>query len=121
MATAVANIAPNAIAREVIDPQAYAAWDHLLDTFDWLRDNMPVARIETGAEGNGLFPPFWLVTRYDDAMRVSKDNAIFLNNPRTVVFSLTEGIEFAKSFSGGSEHMVASLVTFDAPVHIKYR
>lgn len=121
MATAVANIAPNAIAREVIDPQAYAAWDHLLDTFDWLRENMPVARIEPGPEGHGLFPPFWLITRYDDAMRVSKDNATFLNNPRTVVFSLTEGIEFTKSFSGGSEHMVASLVTFDAPIHMKYR
>ena len=49
-------------------------------------------------------------------MRMSKDNATFLNNPHTVVFSLTEGIEFAKAFSGGSEHMVASLVTFDAPM-----
>jgi cytochrome P450 len=38
-----------------------------------------------------------------------------------VVFSTTDGIEFAKAFSGGSEHMVASLVTFDAPTHMKYR
>lgn len=121
MATAAANVAPNEIAREVLDPKAYAQWDHLLDTFDWLRENMPVARIEPGPEAPNLFPPFWLVTRYDDVMRVSKDNALFLNNPRTVVFSLTEGIEFAKAFSGGSEHMVASLVTFDAPIHMKYR
>lgn len=117
----MANVAPNAIARAVIDPKAYAQWDGLLDTFDWLRENMPVARIEPGPEAPGLFPPFWLVTRYDDVMRVSKDNATFLNNPRTVVFSLTDGIEFAKAFSGGSEHMVASLVTFDAPIHMKYR
>ena len=54
-------------------------------------------------------------------MRVSKDNATFLNNPQTVVFSLTEGIEFAKNLTGGSPHMVASLVTFDAPIHMKYR
>ena len=60
-----------------------------------------------------VHPPFWLVTRYDDVMRMSKDNATFLNNPHSVVFSLTEGLEFAKQFSGGSEHMVASLVTFD--------
>lgn len=113
--------APPAIARAVIDPKAYAEWDGLLDTFDWLRENMPVARIEPGPEAPNLFPPFWLVTRYDDVMRVSKDNATFLNNPRTVVFSLTDGIEFAKAFSGGSEHMVASLVTFDAPIHMKYR
>ena len=121
MATARANAAPHGIAREVIDASAYAEWDHLLDTFDWLREHMPVALIEPGPEAPNLFPPFWLVTRYDDVMRISKDNATFLNNPRTVVFSTTDGIEFAKSFSGGSEHMVASLVTFDAPTHMKYR
>ncbi|MGX7951318.1 cytochrome P450 [Tsuneonella sp. HG249] len=121
MATAASNVAPNAVARAVIDPNAYAEWNGLLDTFDWLREHMPVARIEPGPEAPGLFPPFWLVTRYDDVMRVSKDNATFLNNPRTVVFSTTDGIEFAKNFSGGSEHMVASLVTFDAPLHMKYR
>ena len=115
------QVAPHHVARQVIDPKAYAQWGGLLDTFDWLRENMPVARIEPGPEAPGLFPPFWLVTRYDDVMQVSKDNATFLNNPRTVVFSLTEGIEFARAFSGGSEHMVASLVTFDAPIHMKYR
>jgi len=121
MATAASNVAPVAVAREIIDPAAYAQWDHLLGTFDWLREHMPVARIEPGREAPNLFPPFWLVTRYDDVMRVSKDNATFLNNPRTVVFNLTDGIEFARAFSGGSEHMVASLVTFDAPIHLKYR
>jgi len=114
-----APVAPPEIAREVVDPKAYAEWDHLLGTFDWLREHMPVARIES--EEPGVHPPFWLVTRYDDVMRVSKENATFLNNPRSVVLSTFDGIEFAKSFSGGSEHMVASLVTFDAPVHMKYR
>ena len=105
-------------ARQVISPESYAGWDELLDTFDTLREENPVAWVESP---DGIHPPFWLVTRYDDVMAISKDNATFLNNPRTVVFSLTEGIEFAKQFSGGSEHMVASLVTFDAPVHMKYR
>ena len=107
-----------ATARAVIDPASYAAWDPLLDTFDRLREEAPVAWVEAP---DGLHPPFWLVTRYDDVMRVSKDNATFLNNPQTVVFSLTEGIEFAKNLTGGSPHMVASLVTFDAPIHMKYR
>ena len=102
----------------VIDPSSYAQWDGLLDRFDRIRSETPVALAEAPA---GEHPPFWLVSRYDDVMRVSKDNANFLNNPRTVVFSLTQGIEFAKAFSGGSEHMVASLVTFDAPIHMKYR
>ncbi len=104
--------------RAVIDPASYAQWDGLLDLFDTLREEAPVARVEAP---DGIHPPFWLVTRYDDVMRISKDNATFLNNPQTVVFSLTEGIEFAKSLTGGSPHLVASLVTFDAPIHMKYR
>jgi cytochrome P450 len=112
-----ARLSP-ADARAVIDPASYAAWDPLLDTFDRLRVEAPVAWVESD---NDIHPPFWLLTRYDDAMRVSKDNATFLNNPQTVVFSLADGIEFAKAFTGGSPHMVASLVTFDAPIHIKYR
>lgn len=107
-----------ATARAVIDPASYAQWDGLLDTFDRLREESPVALVEAP---DNIHPPFWLVTRYDDVMRASKDNATFLNNPRTVVFSITEGIEFAKRMTGGSEHMVASLVTFDAPIHMKYR
>ncbi|MBX7491826.1 cytochrome P450 [Qipengyuania sp. 1NDW9] len=105
-------------AYEVISPESYAHWDPLLDTFDRLREEAPVAWVE---DPEGRHPPFWLVTRYDDVMRISKDNATFLNNPQTVVFSLTEGIEFAKNLTGGSPHMVASLVTFDAPIHMKYR
>ncbi|MBU1253445.1 MAG: cytochrome P450 [Alphaproteobacteria bacterium] len=104
--------------RAVIDPASYAQWDGLLDLFDRLREEAPVARVEAP---DGIHPPFWLVTRYYDVMRISKDNATFLNNPQTVVFSLTEGIEFAKSLTGGSPHLVASLVTFDAPIHMKYR
>ena len=105
-------------ARAVIDPASYADWDGLLDRFDRIRAETPVAL----AQAPGLqHPPFWLVSDYDNVMRVSKDNATFLNNPRTVVFSTTEGIDFAKNLTGGSEHMVASLVTFDAPTHMKYR
>ena len=107
--------------RAVIDPAAYADWDAQLDRFDRLRAEAPVARIAPPLEQPELFDPFWLVTRHADVMRASKDNATFLNHPRAVVFSLTEGIEFARSMTGGSPHMVASLVTFDAPVHTKYR
>lgn len=105
-------------AYEVISAEKYADWDPVLDTFDRLREEMPVAWVE---DPEGRHPPFWLISRFDDAMRISKDNATFLNNPQTVVFSLTEGIEFAKSVTGGSPHLVASLVTFDAPTHMKYR
>ena len=107
------------LARAVIDPSSYAEWDNLLDTFDHVRETKPVARVYP--EEEGVFDPFWLVTRYEEVMRISKDNSTFLNHPRSVVFSLVDGIEFAKNLTGGSPHMVASLVTFDAPIHMKYR
>ena len=118
MATAAPNIASPEIARAVIDPNAYAEWNGLLDTFDWLRDNQPVALIKPDEEG--VFDPFWLITRYDDVMRISKDNTTFLNNPRPVVFSLKDAIEFAQKATG-SNMLVDSLVVFDAPIHPKYR
>ena len=111
-------VLPPEVAREVIDPHAYAGWDRLLDTFDRLRVEAPVARVEP--EDGKLFDPFWLVTRYDDVMRISKDNATFLNNPRPVVFSFRDAIEFSRKATG-SNMLVDSLVVFDAPIHPKYR
>ena len=106
------------LARRVIDPHAYAQWDGLLDTFDAIREATPVVRVQP--DSPGLFDPFWLVTRYDDVMRISKDNAAFLNNPRPVVFSFNQAIEFSRAATG-SNMLVDSLVVFDAPIHPKYR
>ncbi|MEL6878030.1 MAG: cytochrome P450, partial [Pseudomonadota bacterium] len=105
-------------AKTVIDPHAYAEWDGLLDTFDWLRENQPVAKVVP--EDENLFDPFWLIPRYDDVMRISKDNQAFLNNPRPVVFSFKQAIEFSRAATG-SDMLVDSLVVFDAPIHPKYR
>jgi cytochrome P450 len=120
MATAAEDQPPTLseeMARAVIAPESYAEWDGLLDTFDWLRENMPVGRIEAA---DGSFDPFWLITRYEDVMRISKDNATFLNNPRPVVLSTKEAIEFSMQVTG-SKMLVDSLVVFDAPIHPKYR
>jgi len=111
-------ILPGDLARTVIDPHAYAGWDGLLDTFDRIRETAPVAKIVP--EQDGLFEPFWLITRYDDVMRMSKDNRTFLNNPKPVVFTFNEAIEFSRAATG-SDMLVDSLVVFDAPVHPKYR
>ena len=113
-----AKTLPPDVARQVIDPHSYAEWDGLLDTFDRLRLESPVARIEP--DDGKLFDPFWLVTRYEDVMRISKDNATFLNNPRPVVFSFRDAIEFSRQATG-SDMLVDSLVVFDAPIHPKYR
>ncbi|MEP0189519.1 MAG: cytochrome P450 [Erythrobacter sp.] len=108
---------PVDIARKVIAPESYAEWNGLLDIFDMLRESAPVAKIV--AEDDS-FEPFWLITRYDDVMRISKDNKTFLNNPKPVVFSTREVTAFSKAATG-SNMLVDSLVVFDAPIHPKYR
>ena len=110
-------ILPEATAREVIAPESYANWDPLLDTFDRLRDESPVAKV---VAEDDVFEPFWLITRYDDVMRISKDNKTFLNNPKPVVFATRDATAFAQQATG-SNMLVDSLVVFDAPIHPKYR
>jgi cytochrome P450 len=105
------------IARAVIAPESYANWDPLLDLFDRLREETPVAKV---IASDDVFEPFWLVTRHEDVMRISKDNKTFLNNPKPVVFATREATAFAQKATG-SNMLVDSLVVFDAPIHPKYR
>ncbi len=112
------TVLPTELAKTVINPHAYAEWNDLLDVFDHIRTTCPVAKVVPEVEG--LFEPFWLITRHEDVMRISKDNRTFLNNPRPVVFSFNQAIEFSRAATG-SNMLVDSLVVFDAPVHPKYR
>ena len=117
MATqAIPTVSPET-ASMLIEAKSYAEWDGLLDELEKLRNDSPVALVQNGE----LHDPFWLVTRHEDVMRISKDNQTFLNNPRNVVFSTRAGDEFAKSITGGDPHLVRSLVSLDAPIHPKYR
>ena len=118
MATLAAPVASPDDALAVVDPKAYAAWDPVLDVFDRLRAEAPVVRIDAP---QGEFESFWLVTRYDDVMRISKDNAGFLNSPRPTVLTNKRGEALAREITGGSPNLVNSLVAMDAPIHMKMR
>jgi len=118
MATLAAPVASPEDALAVVDPKAYAAWDPVLDVFDRLRAETPVVRIDAP---QGEFDSFWLVTRYDDVMRISKDNAGFLNSPRPTVLTNKRGEALAREITGGSPNLVNSLVAMDAPIHMKMR
>ncbi len=118
MATLAPPIASPEDALAVVDAKSYAAWDPLLDRFDRLRAKTPVVRIDAP---NGEFESFWLVTRYDDVMRISKDNAGFLNAPRPTVLTSKQGEALARAVTGGSPNLVSSLVSLDAPIHPKLR
>ncbi|MFM7443706.1 MAG: hypothetical protein ACKO2N_07305 [Tabrizicola sp.] len=80
----IGPVASPADAVAVLDPKSYADWTAVLDVFDRIRAETPVVRIESPTDDH---EPFWLVTKYDDVMRISKDNATFLNAPRPTVFT----------------------------------
>ena len=113
-----APVATPETAIAVIDPKSYAAWDPLLDLFDKIRAETPVLRIESPTDDHA---PFWLITRHEDVMRISKDNTTFLNSPRPTVLTNRAGEALAREITGGSPNFVQSLVALDAPKHPKLR
>ena len=119
MATTAERRVPDEIGRAVIDPAAYAAWDPLLDQFDTLRkEGLEVARVTSPED---IHEPFWLVSSFDAVMAASKDNTTFLNFPKPTVFTLRSTDALARAITGGSPHLVQSLVQLDAPLHPKLR
>ena len=120
-------VASPADAAAVIDPKSYADWNTALDLFDRLRAETPVVRIECPVDVPAALQhePFCLVTRYDDVMRISKDNATFLNAPRPTVFTNRSGEALARQVTAQqgeeSPNLVSSLVAMDAPKHPKLR
>ena len=91
------------------DPATYAhGVPH--DYYRWLRDNDPVACFD-----HPRYPgeKLWVVTRYDDVQRVSRDSSSFRNAPDPFV---DDGANDPSS--GGSDQLMISL---DAPDHIKLR
>ena len=106
---------PQEIAWTLVDPKAYAC-DTIHNSYRWLRANNPLgqARIEG-------YDPFWVVTKHADILEVSRQNALFHNGDRQTTLSTQEGDRQVRKMTGGSPHLVRSLVQMDAPDHPKYR
>jgi cytochrome P450 len=106
---------PDEIAMQAIDPKAYAD-NSVYDAFKWLRANNPLGKAELeGVE------PFWLVTRHADILEVSRQNDLFHSGDKSTTFTTIEGDRLVRSMTGGSPHLVRTLVQMDAPDHPKYR
>lgn len=116
MATIAPATLPPEIASAIVNPAAYGQWSDIKGKFRWARNNMPVALVQT--EG---YLPFWAVTRHEDILAISKDNARFLNAPKSVVLAPVAVQMLTHMITGGSPHLVRSLVTMDAPEHMDYR
>jgi len=105
---------PGAIAQSLVTPAAYAT-DEIHEAYRWLRENEPLGVAEV--EG---FDPFWVVTKHEDILNISRNNALFHNGDRATTLVNIEGDRRAREITG-TPHLVRSLVQMDEPDHMKYR
>jgi cytochrome P450 len=106
---------PQPVAETLVDAPSYA--DHRIhDAYAWLRANRPlgVARPEG-------YDPFWVVTRHADILEISRQNSLFHSGDKSTTIVSAEGDARIRQMTGGSPHLVRSLVQMDAPDHPKYR
>jgi cytochrome P450 len=122
MATRVSNAIsapyiPDEIAARIVDPKAYGEWNQLEKDFTWLRREMPLAVVD--AQG---YAPFWVVTKFDDIQEIGRQPKLFANNG---AYKTLINQDFAKHVEevekNGGRAVNRSLLTMDAPVHMRYR
>jgi cytochrome P450 len=106
---------PDDIAMKVIDPAAYADGS-VYEAFRWLRANQPFGQARM--EG---FYPFWIVTKHTDILEISRQNDLFHSGDLPTTFTSIEGDQRVRQMTGGSPHLLRTLVQMDAPDHPKYR
>jgi cytochrome P450 len=106
---------PQEIAWTLVDPKSYAT-DTIHKSYAWLRANNPLGQAKL--EG---YDPFWVVTKHGDILDVSRQNSLFHSGDRQTTLSTQEGDRQVRKMTGGSPHLVRSLVQMDAPDHPKYR
>ena len=113
--TAADHRIPQSRAETLVLPGAYAD-GRIHETYRWLRANEPlgVAEIE-GVD------PFWVVTRHEDILEVSRQNDLFHNGDRSPTLIGQEGDRKVREMMGGSPHLLRTLIHMDAPDHPKYR
>lgn len=93
----------------------WAHMDEVHSVFTRLRSEAPVHLCESDE-----YPDLWHVTKHADIFDVERRTNDFLNEPRLVV-STSEEEEKIRSQTGGSLNRIRSLVTYDAPEHMKLR
>ena len=104
------------IANTIVDPRAYGDGTRIDEAFSRLRREAPLAVAQP--EG---FDPFWVVTRHADILAVERQNELFHNGDRQTTLTNIEGDRSVREMTGGSPHLVRSLVQMDNPDHFEYR
>jgi len=106
---------PQEVADTIVDPKAYAD-GRIYESYAWLRANDPM-----GVAQPAGYDPFRVVTRHADILEISRQNELFHSGDRATTIVNKAVDDHIRKQTGGSPHLVRSLVQMDAPDHPKYR
>ncbi len=113
--TATDHRIPQSIANTLATPGCYADGT-IHETYAWLRKNEPLGV----AEIDGV-DPFWVATKHADILEISRQNDLFHNGDRSPTLVGQDVDKKVREMTGGSPHLLRTLIHMDAPDHMKYR
>jgi cytochrome P450 len=103
---------PDATARAVVDPHAYAEWDRLQVLLTDLRKTHPFARGELDG-----YDPFWVASKYEDIQKIARQHELFSSR----ITAIAPSKELELDASSGTRKAVRSVVSMDEPEHMPHR
>ncbi|MBU3990931.1 MAG: cytochrome P450 [Alphaproteobacteria bacterium] len=111
------RVMPADVAARMADPKAYGEWAPIHRNLTWLRQNMPLALANVDG-----YDPFWVVTKYEDIKEIGRQPTIFLNNGiRKTLINQDFARRSDEALAEGRKPFNRSLLTMDAPEHMRYR
>lgn len=116
MTSTAEPILPDELSWAVVSPKTYADQARLDEAFARIRAEFPLAKTNIPD-----FSPFWVVSKHADILEISRQNDIFLNGDLASTLTTKAADAIVRGQTGGSPHLIRTLVQMDAPDHPKYR
>jgi cytochrome P450 len=107
---------PDDLAWAVVSPKSYADQTLIDDAFARIRAEFPLAKTNIPD-----FDPFWVVSKHSDILEISRQNDLFHNGDLAATLTTKAADAIVRGQTGGSPHLIRTLVQMDAPDHPKFR
>lgn len=99
---------------DLIYPHNYGVAGQPHKAWQWLRENAPVRRIETGD-----YPPFWAITKHADIVEISGQPDVFSNSAGPTLLTKREIAETGNQ--GAVFEQMRTIIHMDPPEHRDFR
>jgi cytochrome P450 len=107
---------PDELSWAVVSPKVYADQMASEAAFARMRADYPLAKTNLDD-----FSPFWVVTKHADILEISRQNDLFHNGDLAATLTTKAADKIVRGQTGGSPHLIRTLVQMDAPDHPKFR